>query len=287
MNHPSRRRAAQRRAVLSVDPLEGRALLSGVAPGGLSGLLGQVPGWYRALPGSGRVKVDPEAVGVIRDALMGRGPAADFGAMVRGQLGNLPGVVRGFLNGSRTEYAAPGVAVKIPRWQDAYTGPHYDHLTATAAGAVYTQKTGQLQLGAVMRGLFDENVPSQVVFGLDRGAGGSIGPIFASRPSLTPDLLVTLTVAPNGTGATGTIRDLKTGTETAIDPARIKVAGATVRVVLDSSQIPAQGYRIPQYRFVAWTHHGDGSAAYGGAGIETVGSFVAERALTPIGVKRR
>jgi hypothetical protein len=237
--------------------------------------------------GSTAIRTDPVAVSLILQALAGRGPAADFGAMLRGQIGNAGSLIRAFSSGSRTQFTSPGIAIKIPKWQEAYTGPHYDHLTATAAGAVFTQRTGQLQLGAVVRGLYDEPVPSQIVFGLNRGAGARIGPQFASRPAITPDLLVTVTVAPNGTGGTGVIKDLTTGAESTIDPSKILVSGATVRVFLDSAQIPRQGFRYPQYRFAAWTRHGDGSAAYGGTGINTVGSFVAESTMTPIGVKAR
>lgn len=281
MSSPRNRR--QRRGVsLSVDSLEGRTVMSTGAAGLLAGL--NLPPAWRSLLGSGalngRVKVDPVAVGVIRDALMGRGPAADFGPLVRSQLRNLPTIVNSFIRGGRSEYTAPGIAVKLPRWQDAYTGPHNDHLTATAAGAVL-QRNGSLQLGAVMRGLFDEPTTSQVVFGLDRGAGGSVGPVFAERSAITPDLVVTITVGPNGTNPTGTILDRTTGTTTTIDPARIRVVGATVRVTLDASQIPSKGQPASRFRFAAWTRFGETG------GIESVGSFVPERTMVRVGVAPR
>ena len=131
-----------------------------------------------------------------------------------------------------------------------------------------------------MRGPFDEPVNSYVVFGLDRGAGASVGPRFANRPGITPDMTVTIQVGPYGSNPTGTITDLTTGATTSIDPARISVAGPTIRVFLDANQIPSTGLKIARYRFDMWTQNTLG-------GLETVGSFAPEMTMIRVGTQGR
>ena len=50
-------------------------------------------------------------------------------------------------------------------------------------------------------------------------------PTFASRPGITPDALVTLTVGPYGSSASGTITDLTDGSTQPIASSSIKING--------------------------------------------------------------
>jgi hypothetical protein len=224
------------------------------------------------------ITTDPAGVAAIMGALRG-GAGSEFVRLIRHEVPNLNAVIRGFVRGKRAQFYVPGFAVELPSFQELYTGPKYDHLAATVAGAIVL-KHHQLELAGIMKGPFDEAVPAYVVFGVDRGAGASVGPRFASRPGITPDLVVTIQVAPHGTSATGTITDLTTGTTSAIDPSRIHVAGPTVRVFLDAGQVPSKGLKIARYRFNMWTQNTLG-------GIDTVGSFVPETTMVRVGTQAR
>ena len=88
----------------------------------------------------------------------------------------------------------PGLVAKVPNAQPLYTGPGLDRMFLTEAGVVWF-KGGQLELAAITRGPFFRNsATSEVVFAIDRGKGATLGPTFASRPGITPDALVTVTV---------------------------------------------------------------------------------------------
>lgn len=224
------------------------------------------------------IRTDPAGVAAIMSALRG-GAGSEFVKLIRREAPNLNAVIRSFVSGRRSQFNVPGFAVKLPNFQELYTGPKYDHLTATVAGAIVL-KHHQLELAGIMKGPFDEAVPAYVVFGVDRGAGASVGPRFASRPGITPDLAVTIQVAPHGTSATGTITDLTTGAVTSIDPSRIHVAGPTVRVFLDTGQVPPKGLKLARYRFSMWTQNTLG-------GIDTVGSFVPETTMVRVGTQAR
>lgn len=270
----------RKRAVigLAVESLEGRALLSGAAvslPPALASRLAQVSAAL-AIPRG--VKIDPAGVAAVMNALNG-GAGSEFVTLVRRGAPNLLNVVRQFMSGARTEFVAPGVVAKIPRWNPAYTGTRYDHLTATLAGAVVLPGN-RLELAAVMRGPFDEAVPCQLVFGINRGAGGSLGPIFSSRPGLTPDALVTINVGPYGQNNTATVTDLRTGVITPLDASSVQVIGAVSRVYVPLSLLPSTGATTANYKFAMWTR------ASADGGIENVGSFLpdAQGSMVPVGI---
>lgn len=279
---------------MNVESLEGRQLMSVAFPKlpanlnlspamvnrlsshGLAGIkLPKLPG------GSGsNAKVDPIAVGLIADALMGRGPGAEFGSLIRGQIRNVASVISGFASGKTREYTTPGIAVRLPNVQENFQYQHYDHVKLTAAGVVL-QRDGRFQMGAVVQGPYDENLTSQVIFGIDRGAGKRLGPLYPQRPKITPDALVELTIGPYGQSASGQIRDLTTGAVTPIDPQNIIVAGATVRVFINPAQLPGQGNSTKNFKFSTWTRHGTTG------GIESIGSFVPDKTMIAVGVAKK
>jgi hypothetical protein len=257
---------------LTCEALEGRALLSGLgglpSPGAAS--VGRIYG--------GAIKTDPAGVSAVLSALRG-GPGSEFVKLVRRQVSNPGALLNRFSAGNTTAATTSGIAAQIPSIQGGFTGRHYDHLAATVAGAVLLPKN-KLELGAILRGPEDEPVPAFYTFGLDRGAGGRLGPLFAARPGITPDALVTISVAPYGASASATITDRTTGAVTNIDPSQVQVKGAVVRVFVNTSLLPSQGRPVTQYRFAMWT-----SSQLNG-GIETVGSFVPDATMIPIGVSR-
>jgi len=257
---------------ISVESLEGRALLSG----------GATAPWPRAPAAAiGRlqasaIQTDPAGVSAIMDAL-GGGLGSEWAALIRRQVRNPLSVVSGFVSGRTTAYSVPGLTFRTPASQSEFAGRVYDQLLPTVAGAAVF-KGNVFELATILRGLFRNPESSQYVFALDRGAGARLGAVFASRPGITPDALVTITVGPFGSSASGTIRDLTDGATQEIDPARISIRGATLRVFLDTGQLPSRGARLARYRFSMWTQTQPGSD------IADVAGFAPDAKMVPIAV---
>lgn len=224
------------------------------------------------------VRYDPEGVAAVMRALNG-GPGSEFADLVRRQVPNYQTIINQFISGQRRTFNMPGGAAKIATWQPLYTGTRYDHLTATLAGAIILPNN-RLELGGVMRGKFDEAEPSQVVFGINRGAGARLGPLFASQPNLTPDALVTVNVGPYGRGNSATVTDLHTGSVRQVPAKDLLVQGSVVRVYVDLRWLPSTGAAARDYRFAMWTR------ASASGGIENVGSFVPDGTMIQVGVAR-
>jgi hypothetical protein len=254
--------------------MEGRTLLSGLVGLARSSMS---PALIDRLQ-SNAISTDPAGVAAVLNALRS-GAGSEFTSLIRRQAGNLRSIVNGFTRGTRAEFITAGVAFKVPSWQEAYTGPHQDQLAATGAGAI-ALKDGRIELAGIMRGPYDEPVDSYVVFGIDRGAGSQVGARFASRPRITPDLLVSIRVGPYGSSNSGTITDLTTNTSRDIEPGQIQVQGAVVRVFVDADQVPSTGFAVRRYKVSMWTQdRADG-------GLESVGSFVPESSMFTIGVQQ-
>jgi hypothetical protein len=190
------------------------------------------------------------------------GAGHEFVTLIEKEVKNLPAVIGGFESGAIKSYSVPGVAIKSPpNLQPGYTGLPHDALALNVGGAVYLKKK-KIELAAIVRGPFTTYPgTTSIVFALDRGAGASLGPAFASRAGITPDALVTVT---------------KT-TVPISDP--IKVAGPTVRILLPASLLPSKGRPIKAYQFAVWTE------TEPGVSISGVGSFLPEDSMVPIGVE--
>jgi hypothetical protein len=266
---------SSRNARPSLEPLEGRALLSGLNPAlpaaSRSALVG------RFLPSG--ITTDPAGVAAVLNALNG-GLGSEWVSLVRQRVRNLGSVLGGFVSGRTTAYSIPGLTVRTPAVQPLFVGRPYDQLLPTAAGAAVF-RNNVMELGAVMRGEFRNPETSYYVWGFDRGAGGRLGPVFASRPGITPDLTVTLTVGPFGGSATGTIRDLANNTTQEIPASSIQIRGSVVRVFLNTGQFPSAGLPLQKYRFAFWTQ------TQPGPDIAGVPGFAPDAAMIPIGVLTR
>jgi len=214
----------------------------------------------------------------ILNAIFG-GAGHEFVALALSEVKNPLSVVAAFENGSITQYSVPGLVVKKPNWQSAYVGILHDPLALNVGGAVLL-KGRKIELGAIVRGPFTTYPgTTDIVFAINRGDGSKVGPAFPSRPGITPDLLVTVTVGPYGGSTSATITDLTTGTTRPIASPIIKVAGPTVRALLPTSLFPSKGFSIPKYTFAVWTE------TQANAPIQDVGSFVPEDSMIPIGAE--
>lgn len=219
------------------------------------------------------IKTDPAAVAAITQAFNG-GLGSEWAALIHREVRNPFSVIAGFVSHRYTSYTVPGVVARTPAVQPLFTGAPYDQLLPTvAAAAVF--KHNVLELAAILRGPFQDPQPSYYTFALDRGAHRA--PTFASRPGITSDALVTIAVGPYGSAPTGTIQDLANGSTQTIDPAAIKIQGATLRIFLDTSQFPSRGATLAKYRFALWT------STQPGADLTHIPSFASD-AMTPIAV---
>lgn len=268
------RRMPRRSTPLAVESLEGRALLSG-----LSHLPPVVRSAVVARPRIGGITIDPIGAGAVMNALKG-GLGSEWVSLIRNRVRNLNSVIGGFVSGRYSSYSIPGLTVRTPAVQSQFLGQPYDQLLPTAAGAAVF-KNNVLELGAIMRGPFHDPDTSYYVFGFNRGAGASLGPIFAGRPGITPDLLVTITVGPYGSTASGTISDLVSNSSQAIPASAIQIRGSVVRVFLNTNQLPTKGLPIQKYRFAFWTQ------TQPGRDITTVPSFAPDASMIAVGMMKR
>ncbi len=260
-----------RSARFNVESLEARELLSHIHP--LPAAIHRPALVSRYRPA---ITTNPAGIAAVTSALEG-GLGREWVALVHSQIRNPLAVITGFATGKYTSYTIKGLTAQTPTVQPLFTGQPYDQLLATVAGASVF-KRNVLELGAIMRGPFHDPAPSYYVFGLNRGAGASLGPVFPSRPGITPDALVTLTVGPYGTTASGTITDLVTQATQVIAPANIKIVGPVVRVYLNTAQLPSHGWPLAKYHFAFWTQ------TQPGHNISTVASFAPANSMIPIDI---
>jgi len=268
--HAYRSRTDRRVALQpSCETLEGRALLSGLdIPASLqSALLHGI--------GSHSIKTEPAGISAITSAL-GGGPGSEFVNLIRKEVKNPATLLGQFTSGATTAATIPGAAARKATILSSFTGSHYDYQAIVATGALLLPSQS-LELGAILRGPNRSTAPAYYVFGIDTGSGSTLGPLFAARPGITPDTLVTITLGPNNTNPTGTITDLTTGTVTALPASAIQAQGSTLRVYVPTTQLPSTGAPVAQYRFAFWTQ------SLPGNNIANVGSFLPDSSLIPIG----
>ena len=190
--HSYRSRTDRRVALQpSCETLEGRALLSGLnLPASLqSALLHGI--------GSHSIKTEPAGISAIKSAL-GGGPGSEFVNLIRHEVKNPAALLGQFTSGATTTASIPGAAARKATILSSFTGSHYDYQAIVATGALLLPSQ-TLELGAILRGPNRSTAPAYYVFGIDRGSGSTLGPLFAAQPGITPDALVTITLGPNNT----------------------------------------------------------------------------------------
>jgi hypothetical protein len=250
------RDSRSRRNCPAVELLEGRALLSA----------------FGTRHHEAKITTNPAGVAALLSAIDG-GAGHEFVTLIRKEIPNLTSVIGQFVSGAITEKSIPGFVAQVSQANPLYTGPGLDRMFLTEAGAIVLKK-GVIELGAITRGPFYANsATTTITFAINRGAGSSLGPAFASEPGVTPDALVTITVGPYGQTYSGTITDLTTGATQSISPSEIEVEGPTVRVLVSPSQLPSQGLAPKNYRFSAWTSVVQFDGVSYPQGISSVGSF--------------
>jgi len=259
---------------LAFEPLEGRALMSA------SGIRAPRHAEAAMLARAEAPKINDASIGesIILNAMFG-GAGHEFISLAEREVHNINAVVSGFQSGAITQYTAAGMVFKTANWQTGYTGFRHDPLSLTVGGGVLL-KGKKIELAAIVRGPFTTYPgTTDIVFAINRGSGAQLGPYFASRPGITPDALVTVTVGPFGQSNSATITDLTTGSTQPLNPPEIQVAGPVVRLLVSTSQLPSKGLPVSKYQFVVWTE------TQLDAGYQDVGSFAPEGSMIPLGVE--
>jgi hypothetical protein len=249
--------------------LEGRELPSGL------GLPAPLPSALLQGISQHAIKTVPAGVSAVQSAL-GGGPGSEFVNLVRRELKNPSALLQKFESGATASAFIPGAAARKATVLSTFTGAHYDYQAIVATGAILLS-SDTLELGAILRGPNRSTAPAYYVFGIDRGSGASQGPLFAARPGITPDALVTITAAPNNTSVSGTITDLRSGSVTSLNPSAFQAKGSTLRVFVPASDLASTGAPASQYRFAFWTQSQPGN------NIANVGSFLPDNSMIPVG----
>ena len=133
----------------------------------------------------------------ILNAIFG-GAGHEFVTLAQREVHNIGAVVAGFKTGTLTQYSVPGWPSRFTNLQSGYTGLPHDPLSLNAGGRCLAQGEENRAGSDRARTVHDYPGTTSIVFALNRGAGTRLGPAFASRPGITPDLLVTVTVGPYG-----------------------------------------------------------------------------------------
>lgn len=273
MPRPSR----TRRPAMRVESLEGRTLLSGFAIERPHGAGAEAAILARVHRPSFSLHFNRAGESAILNAILG-GAGHEFVALALREVKNPLGVAAGFASHTINQYTVPGIVVKQINLQSGYTGQPHDALALNVGGAVVL-KGKKLELGAIVRGPFTTTpFGTDIVFALNRGSGSRLGPYYPSRPGITPDALVTVSIGPYGQNNSATITDLTTGTTTPISSPVISVQGPTVRILLNTNQLPSEGFPLKRYTFAVW------SETQPNAPIQDVGSFVPEDSMIRIGI---
>jgi hypothetical protein len=266
-----KRRCRQRPIALrpACEPLERREVPSGLGiPSSLQLAL------QHGIANHG-IKTSPAGISAIESALHG-GAGSEFVNLIHKEVGNPTALLGKFTSGALTTATIRGAAARKATILSTFTGAHYDYQAIVATGAL-VQPSGTLELGAILRGPNRSTAPAYYVFGIDRGDGAALGPLFPSESGITPDALVTITLGPNNSNPTGTIADLTDGATTAIGAGSIQAKGSTLRVFVPTSDLPSKGLPVSSYRFAFWTQDQPADV------LGNVGSFLPQSSMIAVG----
>jgi hypothetical protein len=254
-----------------VDSLEGRALLSHVAPTHHAAPVHPANLGFR-----GHIVVTDPGEQAILNALSG-GAGSDFVKLLRREVRDPTAVIASFVSGQRTEFTVPGFAAKVPHSQPQYTGTVYDQWNGTVAGALL-QPNGNFEFAAIMRGPVHNRITGYYVWGVNRGGPANTN-TSPGLPGIHFDSEVIVAASSLGVSSASVV-DLQTGSSTSIDPSQVQLDGPTLRVTVAGSLLPAN-YGVPakQFQFGFWvTTNPNG-------GISAIESFVPDNQSIPIGVE--
>jgi hypothetical protein len=213
------RRRTTRKLSISVESLEGRALLSG-----FHGLARQHE----------------------HMALANHAEIAMFGAQHR-PLGQQ--VAMSVMLDAKKQKGPTGVVTKKARFYEFYTGPKLAELNTVGASVKLSRDGSTFAFTGKVKGNINDPV-AVYVWGIDRSGSLGTGP-FQGRPNIRFDAVVTVSLDASLT-PTATVIDLKTFNRTTLSAGSAKIQGKKITVTVPSSLLPSTGLATSQYRFNFW-----------------------------------
>lgn len=166
-----------------------------------------------------------------------------------------------------------GVASKAPNFYESYTGPHLSELNAVkASGKLIGGRT--FVFTGTNQGRIDQ-APATYVWGVDRSGKLPPGP-FAGRPSITFDAVIVVRLDAS-LKPTAQVVDLASGATTDLPAGSVRIRGATIQVKVPASLLPSTGQPPSQYGFNYWPEDGGPPVS------SSVASFLPEFTDAPVG----
>jgi len=202
----------RRKASISVEPLEQRALLSGFRALAANHVHGP-------LPVMGLVVNHYEAHHQVTNSVV--------------ELARRP----------------TGIVTKRPHFYEFYTGEKAKSVNATRASVILSTSSNTFTFTGKLQGTINDS-GDIYVWGIDRN--GQLGPgPFQGRPNIKFDAVVVVTLNDSLT-PTAQVIDLKSGTMTTLSAGSTSIRGKTVKVVVPATLLPSTGLAPSQYRFNFW-----------------------------------
>jgi hypothetical protein len=248
-----RRRVNGRRIVritsISVEPLEGRALLT-------------MPGYSMPMPPPVMMPTNPAPVTTPAH------PAPAHPATpLTPRPGNGPSA-----HANHRQHHASGLVTKVPHFYRFYTGPRWAELNAMKA-SVKLAPNGDFTFTGTNKGVINK-APAVYVWGLDRSGKLSAGP-FTGLPNVRFDAVVVVSLNSSLTPMVKVV-DLARGITTGLPSSSASIHGRTVTVRIPGSLLPSTGLAPAQFRFNFWPEDG-------GPGSAGVASFLPGNSTALVG----
>jgi hypothetical protein len=253
----------ERRFPLSIESLEGRALLShlvGVRPAQGYGWGGPTPTPTPSPTPAPTPTPTPTQTPTPTPPVLTPGQPAP---LQHGGFASTPPPARAPWGAHRSGRAlgstASGVVKKVPSFYSFYTGPQWAELNAVKASGKFMTRTHTFVFTGTNQGPINQG-PAVYVWGIDRNGNLPPGP-FEGRPNVKFDALIVVNLNASMT-PTAQLIDLATGSTTALDPSTIQIRGATIRVKVAASLLPSTGLAPSQYRFNYWPEEGGSVSSF-------------------------
>jgi hypothetical protein len=166
--------------------------------------------------------------------------------------------------------------MKVPHFYQFYTGPKWAELNAVRASGNLSPN-GTFAFSGTNQGAITQG-PAVFVWGIDRNGNLPAGP-FEGRPNIKFDAVVVVTLDSSLT-ATAMVKDLATGTRTALGSGSVNIHGRTIMVTVPASLLPSTGLAPSQYRFNYWPEDGAAPSS------ASVASFAPEFTTAQVGMSK-
>jgi hypothetical protein len=252
----ARERRARRDRSISVESLEGRALLSG---------RGGSPIYSPPTPNPA-----PIVMPIPTPVTVPIKPATPISTSPAGA------PAREADHKAEVEHKPTGIVTKAAHFYPFYRGPKLAELKAVRASAELAPN-GTFTFTGTLKGAI-KKAPAVYVWGIDRNGNLPAGP-FTERPNIKFDAVVVASLN-SALKPSVTVNNLASGTSTVLPSSSVSIHGQTVKVTLSESLLPSTGLAPSQYRFNFWPEDG------GPVVSSSVSSFIPEFTTAQVGTSK-